>query len=98
MRDKYDLNGISTFSIISGEVGCSKPDPKIFEILVNELHAEPSQCIFIDDRLRNIQSAAKYGLNPILFNRNKEFIEELVNVKQVQSFEELRTMLGEQSM
>lgn len=57
------LDGI----VISGEVGVCKPDPAIYDILLQRHALLPGECLFIDDRRDNIEAAAKLGIATIQF-------------------------------
>lgn len=46
----------------SGRMGLVKPDVEIYEAVVGELGATPEQCVFVDDRLENIEGAERAGL------------------------------------
>lgn len=65
--------------IISAEEKLSKPDPRIYELLLKRFNLIPEECLFIDDRRENIESAIKCGLNGYIFDYNKfdKFLEEI---------------------
>lgn len=42
-----------------------KPDKEIFNTALHVLHRQPEECLYIDDRLENINSAKEVGLNCI---------------------------------
>lgn len=71
LRNRFNLNGFFKYSIISGNVGFRKPDIRIYERLLNELGAVPSDCVLVDDRIKNLQQASELGMNTILFDRIK---------------------------
>ncbi len=48
--------------LFSGDLGCLKPDEKIFRILLGELGAEPGDCLFFDDRQSNVDGARTIGM------------------------------------
>ena len=54
--------------IFSCDVRINKPDPKIFRLLFEKYGLEPSECAFIDDDQRNIDTALSLGLNAIRFS------------------------------
>jgi len=62
--------------VISHEVGFIKPEPEIYEILINRFNLEPGESIFIDDRADNIDVAKTMGMSGIVF-------DELDNVKKM---------------
>jgi putative hydrolase of the HAD superfamily len=48
--------------LFSGDVRCVKPDAEIFRLLVEQLGAEPGDCLFLDDRESNVEGARAAGL------------------------------------
>lgn len=60
--------------ILSDEVGLSKPDPEIYQLLLNKLGLEPEECIFVDDKPRNLIPASSLGMITILAPDNQEEI------------------------
>ncbi|MDR1010803.1 MAG: HAD family phosphatase [Opitutaceae bacterium] len=57
------LDGI----VISGEVGVCKPDPAIYNILLERHRLLPGECFFIDDRQDNVDAALKLGIAAVRF-------------------------------
>jgi epoxide hydrolase-like predicted phosphatase len=53
--------------IISAEVGVAKPDERIYRLTLKRLEVEPSEAIFIDDFLRNVEGAQAAGIHAIHF-------------------------------
>ena len=53
--------------VISAEVGLVKPDPRIFQLAVEQLGVETNQAIFVDDMQRNVDGAKLAGLLGIHF-------------------------------
>lgn len=59
----YDLFDVV---VISGEVGYSKPDPRIFEIALKRLGLEKEEVIFVGDQFdKDILGAYNAGITPI---------------------------------
>ncbi len=50
---------------LSHRVGLRKPDPKIFELVLNENKLNPSVTLFIDDSPQHIETANKLGIQTI---------------------------------
>lgn len=67
------------FTFTSFELGLLKPDPKIYETVLERLNARPQEVIFIDDKETNVKAAQKLGIHGIVFER--ETISE--KVKQI---------------
>lgn len=55
-------------TLFSGDVRCVKPDAKIFQLLLEQLDAEPGDCLFFDDRQSNVDGARAVGLKAQLWN------------------------------
>jgi epoxide hydrolase-like predicted phosphatase len=63
--------------IISAEVGLAKPDPRIFQLTLARVGAEPEEAVFIDDFIENIQAARGVGLHAIHFQNPHQALGEL---------------------
>ena len=55
--------------IVSCEVGCGKPHREIYDILLSRYELNPSETIFIDDRIDNVEVAVEMGITPFHFDR-----------------------------
>jgi 2-haloacid dehalogenase len=53
--------------VVSGQVGVTKPDPAIFEILIERTGVDPATTLFIDDSPVNTAGAAAMGFLTALF-------------------------------
>ena len=53
--------------VISSEVGVSKPDPKIFQIALEQAGVRPNEAAFVDDFYVNIEACEKVGMKGIHF-------------------------------
>ncbi len=53
--------------IFSYEVKCIKPDFKIYQLLLEKYNLRPEETAFYDDRIENIEAAAKLGIQAKLF-------------------------------
>lgn len=58
--------------IASADEKMVKPDPAIFELLLNRFQLQAGQCLFIDDNAENIESAGRCGLHAHLFTGEPE--------------------------
>ena len=54
--------------VFSYLVGAIKPEPEIYQILIDKYRLIPENCIFIDDREANLASARNLGFQTILFD------------------------------
>ena len=53
--------------ILSGQVKLAKPDPAIFDLMLQLVNRPAGQCLFIDDNERNIITAIQLGFQTIHF-------------------------------
>jgi len=58
--------------VISAEVGMTKPDPRIYQFVLEQLDVKAPQAIFIDDFAINIKAAKKLGMHTIHFSSTTE--------------------------
>ena len=65
---EYDFFKLFDGMVISGIEKVSKPDPKIYQIILNRYHLQAEECVFIDDNAANIQAADALGFNAIVFD------------------------------
>jgi len=52
--------------VISAEAKSSKPDKRIYEILMEKYNLVPNQCLFIDDLEVNVKAAEAAGMNGLV--------------------------------
>ncbi len=74
---KYDFFRLLDGYIISGEVRLVKPDPAIFNLMVEKTGCPAGKCLLIDDSAQNIEVARQLGLQTILFRSAPQLGEEL---------------------
>jgi HAD superfamily hydrolase (TIGR01509 family) len=70
----------------SGHVGFAKPDKEIYELHTGLLGLNPYDCVFIDDRLENLDGAERAGWSTILFTNGEELkssLEDLIKERLV---------------
>ncbi|MFC1648604.1 HAD-IA family hydrolase [Nanoarchaeota archaeon] len=67
----------TTVQIWSCEVGVAKPDPRIYQILFEKANVKPEECLFIDDKQRNIDAARELGMLGIVFEGNDKLFPKL---------------------
>jgi len=61
VRHKYAFFKLFDDIIVSGEVKLVKPDPAIFQYLLQKIGRTPQECILVDDSVKNIEAAQKMG-------------------------------------
>jgi FMN phosphatase YigB (HAD superfamily) len=66
LLEEHNLPSLEPFFetlYLSYEVGLRKPDPRIFEYVLQDAGLDPLSTLFIDDSLQHIRSAAELGIN-----------------------------------
>lgn len=58
--------------VFSSSCGMTKPDPEIFRHLLETYGLKAEECIFIDDRLINIEGAERIGIKGYHFDEDAE--------------------------
>ncbi len=71
-------------TFFSDELKMQKPNPKIFEFVLNKIHLLAEQCLFIDDREDNIEQAAKQGMKTIRFENLQQLKKEIEKIDKSQ--------------
>ncbi|MBI9107584.1 MAG: HAD-IA family hydrolase [Spirochaetales bacterium] len=69
--DLLDIRKYFKAVIISSYEKCVKPDVEIYKITLKKICRKPEQCIFIDDRRSNVETAEKLGMKGFLLKREK---------------------------
>jgi 2-haloacid dehalogenase len=64
--------------LVSAEVGLIKPDPAIFQLLLERIGRTPAECIYIDDNPKNVAGAAALGFDAIAFESAAQLRDALV--------------------
>jgi len=76
----FDANERKKFfdaTVLSGEIGIIKPDPRAFEAMAAKLGVSPSECVMIDDRAENCDGARTAGMRAVRYDSNQQIMREL---------------------
>jgi putative hydrolase of the HAD superfamily len=63
--------------IESAKIGLRKPDPRIYEMMVETLGVDPKGCVYLDDLGINLKPARAMGMTTIKVASGKQAIAEL---------------------
>jgi len=74
--------------VISGSVGCAKPDPTIFYHLLEKYELCPEDTVFIDDQKENLKAAEALGIHPIKCSKVGRFFQKNDFMSVRKSFED----------
>jgi len=53
--------------VVSSEERIIKPNPEIYRHLFRKFDLKPEECVFVDDKARNIEAARELGMHGIVF-------------------------------
>jgi len=60
-QEKYDFMALFQDVIVSGVEKITKPDPRLYQILLDRADIQPEHILFIDDRMENLKTAQDLG-------------------------------------
>ena len=80
LLEKQKIDSLFDEIIISSEYKVVKPDPEFFNILMRKAEVEKNEILFIDDKLKNIESAKKLGINTSHFQNSLQLKSDLEKV------------------
>jgi putative hydrolase of the HAD superfamily len=66
---RLGLVGAFDVVVVSGDVGIEKPDPRIFELAVQQARLQPREVVYVGDTAADVHGALDAGLCPILIRR-----------------------------
>lgn len=58
-------------------LGLRKPDPRIYRLAMDLTQRAPEECVFVDDRPLNVESAGRAGMRAIRFENAAQLRREL---------------------
>ena len=64
-------------TVVSGEVGLVKPDPRIYALAIERCRLDPAGTVFVDDHLVNVEAARAHGFHALQFTTPERLREAL---------------------
>ncbi|HIF9059731.1 TPA: HAD family hydrolase [Photobacterium damselae] len=64
--------------IVSGKELMIKPEPEIFQLLLDRYALKAEESLFIDDNLANILAAKQLGFDTVLFDKSSQCYKQLL--------------------
>lgn len=80
------LFGMFEGIVVSGEEKMVKPNPEIYQHLLNRYSLQASESIFIDDRQVNVDGANHVGIHGILFKGAQDLKQQLCACLEIRKF------------
>ena len=78
---KYKFLELLEGIVVSGEIKMLKPFKEIYDYTIEKYNLDPKKCVFIDDRLDNVEGAVICGINGIQFESPEKLINKLKELK-----------------
>lgn len=91
--DQWGLLNLLDAAVISTQIGAIKPDPKMYEAILQKLDADPSDCLFVDDRAVNLEGAVAAGMKAVQMARPAFLPQVLWDGPVVDSFEAIDRLI-----
>jgi len=76
-KSEFPFLNLFKGEIISGQVGYIKPEPEIYQLLLDRFELEPAETLFIDDSKENIEAAKEFGLRTIHYKNPEQLQREI---------------------
>ena len=70
--DEHGLPRLFEEVVVSSEEGVAKPDPRIYQVLLDRLGVPAGDAIMIDDNLLNVEGAKAVNMQGIHFSTNEK--------------------------
>lgn len=77
IEQHYDFFRYVDGIVVSYRERTAKPEPKIYQILLERYGRRAEECIFVDDRPANLQPAAELGIHTVLASSHEAAVQEL---------------------
>lgn len=77
-RERFDFLTLFDGIVVSGEEGMIKPDPRLYQTLLERYDIDPATAIFIDDNKANVDAAEALGIHGIHFHTPRQLRDELL--------------------
>ena len=79
-RKRFPILQLIDNYVVSGDVKLIKPDPRIFQLILQRFDLKAEETIFTDDSPNNVAAAQALGIHGILFQSADELRKQLMNL------------------
>lgn len=77
LRSRLLLDRFFEEIVVSYQTGFRKPDVRAFTSLLARSEIPPDRCLFVDDRLANVEAARQLGMDTLLFHDTQTLRRDL---------------------
>ena len=81
-RKRFDILQMIDRYVVSGAEGLVKPDPRLFQVLLERYGLKAGECVFVDDNRDNVEAAVEMGMRGMVFRGAEELRKELKQMVQ----------------
>lgn len=78
VRHNFPFLDLLETIVLSGEARVNKPDPRIFQVLLDRTGRQAGDCLLIDDSPANVAAAAVLGFQTVRFESPQQLKDALV--------------------
>lgn len=81
IKNEYKFPIFSYFDgiVYSAPIKMIKPNPEIYEYILNKYSLNPEECLFVDDIKENLAGAARFNIKTFQFNDNAKELREFIS-------------------
>lgn len=72
-----EIQSLVDGGVISYQIQHVKPEPEIYQYLLDKYRLHADQCLFFDDRPENVEAAVSQGISAIVVTDEKQLLQEL---------------------
>lgn len=76
-RERFGILQLIDRYVVSGAEHLVKPDPRLFQVLLDRYSLQAKDCIFIDDNPANVEAACRMGMEGIVFEGAEKLRKQL---------------------
>ena len=76
-RERFGILQMIERYVVSGAEGYVKPDPRLFQVLLDRYHLRAEDCTFVDDNPDNVAAAQRMGMRGIVFTNAENLKKQL---------------------
>lgn len=80
VKKKISIYNVFDDAVLSCEIGMAKPEQEIYKYVLKRFGLKPEECIFIDNRPKNVEGARKVGIKSILFESIEQIKRDLAKL------------------
>lgn len=78
--EAYPFLGMFDDRVLSSEVGVSKPQRRIYDVMIERTGLKPEELVFVDDREENLATAQALGIRCVLFENDALLKDDLAEM------------------